>query len=341
MKTVISTFIKQLLFLCQYIIYELTYYVIGGEAILQDLINRPYNKCEIAPRTGSVAVVTGGARGIGACVVKKLLQCDMHVIICCRNTDAGKNVVAKIRKGGVYTGEATVYELDLCSLGSIKSCAAQIHKNFSYVNILVNNAGIMFPPYTETKEGFESQWGVNYVGPFLLTHLLTPLMEKVPGSIRGRVVNVTSCAHIAAKPIEFDNINMKNYFITSKAYAQSKLAQILFTIYLDKLLREKNSRTHVLSVHPGVVNTDIFEGTALKTLFPWVLQYLCKTVDEGATSVLYACISTDLEEKGGLYLTNCLVKPPSKLSQDQSLQNSLFNYTTKILNISEFGNPQI
>ncbi|XP_014277052.1 dehydrogenase/reductase SDR family member on chromosome X [Halyomorpha halys] len=337
MKSILTTLLKHFLFFLQYIVYEIKYYLIGGQAIIDDLLNGKNNVCEIEDRSGQIAVVTGGARGIGSVLVKKLLQCNMHVIICCRDVSRGSQLIEKCRKNGIKNGFGYVYHLDLTSLKSVRECAAKISQDFIHLNILVNNAGIMFPPYSETKEGFESQWGVNYIGHFYLTHLLLPLLEKGGSDTSGRIVNITSCAHSVVNSIPFDNINMKNYFITSKAYAQSKLAQILFTIHLDKLLRKNNSNVHVFSVHPGVVNTDIFNGTILKIIFPWVLHYICKSADGGATTVLYPCISSKLEGKGGLYLSNCCITSPSKLTEDPNLQNMLFNYTMKVLSIDNFG----
>ncbi|CAH1393052.1 unnamed protein product [Nezara viridula] len=338
MNSIFTILLKKIVFFLQYIVYEIKYYLIGGQAIIDDLLHGKYNICEIEDRSGKIAVVTGGARGIGSVLVKKLLQCNMHVIICCRDVNRGSQLIEKYRKNGIKTGFAYIYHLDLTSLKSVRDCAKKISQDFIQLNILVNNAGIMFSPYSETEEGFESQWGVNYMGHFYLSHLLLPLLEKGGSDTKGRIVNITSCAHSVINLIQFDNINMKNYFITSKAYAQSKLAQILFTIHLEKFLRKSNSNVHVLSVHPGVVNTDIFNGTILKIIFPWVLHYLCKSVDEGATTVLYPCISSKLEGKGGLYLSNCCITSPSKLSENSNLQNMLFNYTMKVLSINKFGN---
>ncbi|KAK9503749.1 hypothetical protein O3M35_010244 [Rhynocoris fuscipes] len=326
---------KRLCIYVQYMWYELIYAVIGFKAIIEDIKLKSTNKCPIINKNGEVAIVTGGSRGIGASLVKKLLQCEMTVIIGCRNIEAGRKTIENIRKNGVTSGEAHIFKLDMESFDSIKKFASIISTKFTFLNLLVNNAGIMFPSYHETTDGFESQLQVNYLAPFYLTHLLMPLLIKKESS---RVVNVTSAAHFACKSIHFDNMNLKNNFITSLAYAQSKLCLLLFTQELDRQLREMNSNVYVLAVHPGIVNTDLFNDTPLKKLCPWILKYLCKDEDAGATSVLAPCISPSLKDKGGLYLSNCSITTPSKTAQNEILQKELFSYSLKTLKINEFGN---
>lgn len=325
---------KKISFVLDYILYEIVYYALGGQSMIEDIILQGKNKCALVNKNGEVAIVTGGSRGIGATLVKKLLQCEMTVIIGCRNIEAGLKTVQQIREEGITKGEAHVYKLDLESMQSVKEFANEVLKNFAFLNLLVNNAGIMFPPYRETVDGFESQLAVNYLAPFYLTHLLVPLLNKKEAS---RVVMVTSCAHTAAKPIHFESMNMKKNYIPSAAYAQSKLCQLLFTLVIDRQLRERNSNVYVLAVHPGIVNTDLFNGTSLKRIFPWVLKFICKDVDAGATSVLAPCISPSWNKKGGIYLNNCTVTSPSKLAQDVELQKELLRYSQNVLNISTFG----
>ncbi|XP_014245098.1 short-chain dehydrogenase TIC 32, chloroplastic-like [Cimex lectularius] len=326
-------------FYLYYFVYEIFYYLIGSLAIVEDIVYRKRNKCSLQKRTGEVAIVTGGARGIGLSLVKNLLMCDMTVIIGCRKTTAGEVAIDKLRTAGLNSGLAKVIELDLMSLKSVKDFAHKVKSEFEAISLMINNAGIMFPPYIESEDGYESQWQVNYLAPFLLTHLLLPAFEHA-GEVSGknaRIVNVTSCAHVVSLPINFDNINKKDYYIPSAVYAQSKLAQILFSMELDNYLKTKQSKVRVLSVHPGIVNTDLFNGTLLKTIFPWLLKYICKDVEEGATSVLYPCLSPTLENVGGVYISNCQLKNPSSLAKDKALQAKLFQHSLNALNIKEFG----
>lgn len=322
-----------------YIKYQLVYYAVGFVAIFEDVFGRSRNKCDLQCKSNEVAVITGGARGIGAHVVKALLKCDMHVIIGCRNVSAGSTMVRKLRENGVESGSTTVLPLDLQSIDSIRTFAEAALKAKPQINILINNAGIMFPPYRETEDGFESQWGVNYIAHFLLTHLLLPSMISSAVSRKSRIINVSSCAHTVTKPFDFSDLNMKKNYIPTAAYAQSKAAQIMFTQYLDRLLQEKNYPVRVYAVHPGIVNTDIFDDTLIKILCPLpIRQLLFKMPEEGATSIVYACISPDLEDIGGVYISNCTITKPYDYVTKKSIQNKLFEVTKDILNVENFGN---
>ncbi|XP_073983951.1 retinol dehydrogenase 11-like [Rhodnius prolixus] len=330
----IANLTKKISFVLDYILYEIIFCVLGAQSMLEDIILKSKNKCALVNKNGEVAIVTGGSRGIGANLVKKLLQCEMTVIIGCRSVEAGLLTVQQIREEGITQGIAHVYKLDLESMQSVRDFANEIYNKFEFINLIVNNAGVMFTPYRETVDGFETQLAVNYLAPFYLTHLLMPLLNKKEAS---RVVMVSSCAHIAARAIHFENMNMRKNFITAAAYAQSKLCQILFTAEIDRNLRERNSNVYVLAVHPGIVNTDLFNGTPLKRWFPWILKFICKDVDAGAISVLAPCISSKFNKKGGIYISNCTAKTPSKLGQDIVLQKELLKYSLKVLSISKFG----
>ncbi|XP_075235277.1 polyprenol dehydrogenase-like [Lycorma delicatula] len=323
----------------KHIKYEIIYYILGARGIFEDLIYSTKNKCEPIRKTGEFAVITGGARGLGAVVVKKLLQCDMHVIIGCRKPEAAENVVKKIRENGIGTGSVTILQIDMASLESIKRFANDVKNKADKLHILINNAGIMFSPYLETEDGFESHWGVNYIGHFYLTHLLLGTLIETSNlsDTNTRIINVTSCAHFAGNKIDFHDVNMKNNYIPSAAYAQSKLAQLMFTKILDHRLKNEGKNVRVLAVHPGIVDTDIFNGTFLKTLFPWVIKLLFKTADQGATSILYTSVSPILNNKGGIYISNCCESPVSKIADDPLQQEQLFKHSLSSLDIIDFG----
>jgi NAD(P)-dependent dehydrogenase (short-subunit alcohol dehydrogenase family) len=126
-------------------------------------------------------------------------------------------------------------------------------------------AGVMSTPYQETKDGFESQMAINYLGHFLLTHLLMPQLIAGAKNNEGkstRIVNVSSCIHKIGK-IDYDDFHCKTFYYPIDAYAKSKLAQVFFTKYLDKYLKDTEVNVSVFSVHPGIVNTDLFEHSSI------------------------------------------------------------------------------
>ncbi|KAJ8936785.1 hypothetical protein NQ318_009001 [Aromia moschata] len=153
-----------------------------------------------------------------------------------------------------------------------------------------------------------------------------------------RIVNVSSCAHVLGTT-DFEDINNRETYISGRAYAQSKLALVLFTKHLDNLLKTENVFVQAHSVHPGMVNTDLFNGTVLKSLAPWVPALFFKDPQQGAIPIVYACLSSDLEGKGGTYITNCQVTASSKITYSIELQERLFNITKKLLKIEQFGVP--
>nr|CAH7763647.1 unnamed protein product [Callosobruchus chinensis] len=317
--------------------YELFYNFVGSRAMLQDFFMRKANKIDLPVKTGKNAVITGGTRGIGLEVIKMLLKCDINVIIGCRNIQQGEVLLEKFRSEEIITGNIDVFKLDISVIESVKTFSAAVKEKYSKIHYLINNAGIMFGPYIETRDGFESQFSTNYLGHFLLTHLLLPQI-KAAGQEKdnARIVNVSSCAHIIGK-LKFEDINNRHRYIPGEAYAQSKLAQVLFSIYLDKFLQKEGAHVQVHSVHPGIVNTELFNGTHLKNLVPWLPNLLFKVPEKGAIPIVYACFSPDLEGKGGTYIHNCKIYSTSEQAKSEELQEKLFDFTTNLLKIEKFG----
>ncbi|KAL1505366.1 hypothetical protein ABEB36_004950 [Hypothenemus hampei] len=318
--------------------YEILFNAIGSKYMIQDVFMRKRNTTELPMKSGNVAVITGGTRGIGLEVIKLLLKCDVTVIVGCRNVQQGENLLSKFREDGIKTGSIEVYLLDISVLESVRNFAKEVAKKHDKINYLINNAGIMFGPWAESRDGYESQFSTNYLGHFLLTHLLLPQLKKGgTNSSHSRVVNVSSCAHVIGK-INFTDINFRSqYYVPGEAYAQSKLAQILFSNFLNRLMVNENEPVQFHSVHPGLVNTDLFNDTNLKTIVPWLPSLLFKNPEQGAYPVIHACLSESLEGKGGTYINNCVEYQPSDQALDVELQEKLFNFTKKLLNIEKFS----
>jgi NAD(P)-dependent dehydrogenase (short-subunit alcohol dehydrogenase family) len=319
--------------------YELMYNAVGSRGIIEDMLMRSKNKTELPVLTGRTALITGGARGIGAEVVRMLLKCDVHVIIGCRNPQAGEQLLQKCRDGGVATGDITVYKLDISSIESVKGFAKAVADKHPKLHYLINNAGIMFGPYIESRDGFESQFSTNYLGHFLLAHLLFPqICAAGTETARARIVSVSSCAHLVGE-INFEDINNRHRYISAEAYAQSKLAQVLFTNYVEGLCRKESLPVQLHSVHPGIVNTELFDGTHLKNLAPWMPSLMFKTPEQGAIPIVHACVSPRLEGRGGTYIHNCRIFSTSDNAKSADLQEKLFDFTKDLLKIEEFGRP--
>ncbi|XP_012278264.1 dehydrogenase/reductase SDR family member on chromosome X [Orussus abietinus] len=317
------------------ILNELEYNVLAVKEIVADFLNAKYNKIELCERPDKVVIVTGGSRGIGATIVKLLLKCDMEVIIACRNPAAGDMTIRQIREAGITKGRACVYELDNASFKSIRRFSEKIKENYTKIDILVNNAGIMFTPYSEMEDGFEQQWGVNYLSHFLLTSLLLPLL-KAAGTKdeHARIVNISSCAHILGS-INFEDVNCKNEFIAQAAYSQSKLAQVMFTKTLQELLKQENMYIDAYAVHPGIVNTDIFQHSYVNKL-QWLKRLLFKSPEQGATSVVFAIVDISIQDKGGLYFSNCREVAVNRKVFDPELRERLFQLSLKQTQLKDF-----
>ncbi|KYN10492.1 Dehydrogenase/reductase SDR family member on chromosome X [Trachymyrmex cornetzi] len=296
-----------------------------------------YSFLDLFPKPNRIAIVTGGSRGIGAKVVKQLLQCDMEVILACRVISLGENIIHQIRESGVTSGRAKVYKLDNSSLESVKKFAKQIKADYDKIHVLINNAAVMFPTsYKNTEDGYEEQWMINYLSHFLLMSLLLPLL-KTGGHPEecSRIVNVTSCAHDLGT-INFDYINNfdKKILCRHDSYGQSKLAQTMSTITLQKLFKNKSLNILVYSVHPGIVKTDLFQDTVL-AWNKW-LMVGWKTADQGATPVIYAAISKDLEKKGGIYISNCKEMAVPSLALEEEVRERLFELSLKQTHLKNF-----
>ena len=249
---------------------------------------------EIENMPQRIAIVTGANNGLGFETTKGLVSKKIKVIMACRNKD--KATIAKSNILSVYpNANLEIMELDLTSLESVRAFVASYLAKYHQLDLLINNAGIMIPPFGKTKDGFETQMGVNYFSHFLLTQLLLPLLNKTPNS---RVVSLSSIAHKNAR-IDFNNLNSEHSYSKTSAYGQSKLACLLFAFELDRRLKKANS--HVLSVaaHPGVSNTNLFQFAPkiIKALAFLFVPFFTHSPENAALPSLNAALGKDV--KGG------------------------------------------
>ncbi|GAB4530527.1 MAG: SDR family NAD(P)-dependent oxidoreductase [Anaerolineae bacterium] len=212
---------------------------------------------DMPDQTGRTAIVTGANSGLGYETALALARKGAHVVMAIRNLEKGQQAHDDIRKQ-VPNASLRMMKLDLSSLESVRSFARDFQQQYSQLDLLINNAGVMATPYSHTKDGFEMQFGVNHLGHFALTGLLMEMLIATPGS---RVVTVTSTANYIGS-IHFDDLQLKNNYSRYGAYGQSKLANVMFTFELQRRLQAAGVQTVALTAHPGLSSTNLQSNTA-------------------------------------------------------------------------------
>jgi len=297
-----------------------------------------FNIKKIPSQKGRIAVVTGANTGLGFETTRALVGTGMKVIIACR--DMEKAQAARYQITSEHPGSDLVIMLiDLSRLSSVHDFAHAFLARYDRLDLLINNAGLMIPPYSKTEEGFESQMGVNYFAHFLLTGLLFNTIAKTHGS---RVVTLASNAHKRGL-INFDDLHWEKRYDPLKAYRQSKLACLIFAFELDRKIRKAGLKTISVAAHPGLSITDIvrhFPGWLLLIGKPFT-AFFTHSPEKGALPVLYAALSPDVE--GGEYFGpmgyNEWTGMPGRakstlLSHDESLARRLWELSEKLTGIS-------
>jgi NAD(P)-dependent dehydrogenase (short-subunit alcohol dehydrogenase family) len=277
--------------------------------------------------SGKTAIVTGSNTGIGYETALDLYKKGAKVYVACRNQEKALNAIDRMKADG-GTGELVYEQLDLASLRSVKAFADNVIKAESRLDLLINNAGIMIPPPSKTEDGFEIQFGVNFIGHFALTGHLFNLLEATKGS---RVVTLSSIAHRGAE-IDFDNFRLEKEYKNWREYGQSKLADIIFALEFEKRLRKNGNQIISLASHPGFSETDLQKYMDKDMLASLELM----TAKEGAQPTLAACLREDA--KGGQDGHNEQKGKPAlakidAAALDETLNAKLWNWakeTTKV-----------
>lgn len=257
--------------------------------------------------TGRTIFVTGGNSGLGREAARAFAAKGAHVVIAGRDQAKLDEAQAEIR---AKTGSESVETIvcDLGSLASVRACGKEARERLGKIDILLNNAGIMACPKGETADGFETQFGTNHLGHFVLTKELMPLVEA--GEAR-RIVNLSSLAHDRSD-VDFDDPNFeRREYDPWISYGQSKTANVLFSVGLEKRYADKG--IHAYAVHPGGIQTNLGRhmteemiAALMKNMddrpnFDW------KTIPQGAATSVWASTAPELEGKGGVYCEDCHV----------------------------------
>lgn len=259
----------------------------------------PWSLKNAAPQTGRIAIVTGANAGLGFETALALAGTGCAVVLACRSLPNAQAARERIVRQ-YPSANVDCMKLDLCDLASVRAFASQYAKQHRTLDLLINNAGIMMPPYALTPDGFESQLAANYLGHFALTGLLLPLLTQTPGS---RVVSLSSLAH-KWSGIRFDDMNFKKGYNKRLAYGQSKLACLMFAYELQRRLQRAGSTTLSVAAHPGVSATNLFRHmpAAVGLLSP-LTALVFQSAKGGALPTLYAALGADIA--GGDYCGPC------------------------------------
>jgi NAD(P)-dependent dehydrogenase (short-subunit alcohol dehydrogenase family) len=246
---------------------------------------------QIPRQDGRVAVVTGANTGLGFETARWLAERGASVVLAVRDTEKGELAAARMN------GDVSVRELDLTSLESVRAAAAGLHATHRRIDLLINNAGVMYTPKQTTRDGFEMQFGTNHLGHFALTGLLLDLLLPVPGS---RVVTVSSTGHRIRAAVHFDDLQWERSYGRVAAYGQSKLANLMFTYELQRRLAVHGT-TAAVAAHPGISDTELARNApaVVRRSLTWLAPLIAQPATAGALPTLRA--ATDPSVLGGQY----------------------------------------
>ncbi|KAK4299325.1 hypothetical protein Pmani_028384 [Petrolisthes manimaculis] len=290
---------------------------------------------------GKVVVVTGSNSGIGKETARDLAGRGAVVVLACRDRTAAQAAVTSIRVD-TQDGDLIIMSLDLSDLDSIRTFASNFKQKFNKLDVLVNNAGLSMPPdeRKKTKDGFEINFGVNHLGHFLLTHLLTSEIKDTPNS---RIVNVSSQLYVQGK-LDFDNLDAEKGWdpkLRNSLYCTSKLANILHSRELARRL--KGTSTGVFALSPGFVATGLFRYSASRlgwmkriAMAP-VVFFMMRSARKGAQSNIYCAVSEDLDGVEWAYVRDCKQSEVNEAARDPDTAARLWEVSMKLVGEAEPG----
>jgi NAD(P)-dependent dehydrogenase (short-subunit alcohol dehydrogenase family) len=275
---------------------------------------------------GRTVLITGGSDGIGFAAAEALALRQAKVFLLGRNPEKTEKAVKKLREG---SGNPNIdfFLADLSSQKSIRQTAAVIRGQLERLDVLINNAGGIFPRFALSEDGLELTIATNHLAPFLLTHLL---LDRLLASPDGRIITVTSAAHYYGS-MDFARFRDPKRYHFYRAYAQSKLANVLFTHELAERLQ--GSAISVNCVHPGVVRTRIGnKNTPVVMSIGWTLFALLFGISsaKGAETVVYLASSDDVRGVSGGYYARCRKQQSSSLSHDKDLATKLWQISEEL-----------
>ena len=265
---------------------------------------RHWTAQDVGDQSGRIAVVTGASSGLGLETARVLAVHGATVVLAGRDqarTAAAADDIRQHADASVQAGSVQTADLDLASLQSVRAAGADLTSRFAQIDLLINNAGVMFTPYSLTKDGYELQFGTNHLGHFALTGLLMPSLLAASGS---RVVTVSSNGHRTGR-VNFADLQSARHYNRYAAYGRSKLANLLFTYELQRRLAAAKAHTIALAAHPGTARTELtrhmstVSKAAMSPRFATINSWWVQDAKMGALPTLRA--ATDPDAIGGTY----------------------------------------
>ncbi|XP_058236826.1 dehydrogenase/reductase SDR family member on chromosome X isoform X2 [Hemibagrus wyckioides] len=277
-------------------------YLIGVKVLIYQMLHKSFTLPVLPRQNGRVAIVTGGARGMGYETSQHLASLGTHVVIAGNEEEEGLVAVKKIQKESGH-----------------------------------KKAGVMLVPERKTEDGFELHFGLNYLGHFLLTNLLLAGLRDSGQSRRcSRIITVSSATHYGGR-LDLNDLQGRSCYSSHGAYSQSKLALVLFTYHLQERLWARGDPVTANVVDPGMVDTDLYQNLCSPAQLAKkpVAKLLFRTPAEGASTAVYAAAASELEGHGGLYLYNGQKKISSASSYDKQLQEKLWTKSCAMVGLQE------
>lgn len=298
----------------------------------------PWSTADMPDLNGRTAVITGANTGLGLETARALAGRGAAVTLAVRSTAKGDAAADSIRSD-VRFADVSVQALDLSSLESVRAAAAALNDTHDHIDLLINNAGVMYTPWQTTADGFEMQVGVNHLGHFAFTGLL---LDRLQAADNARIVTVASVAHMIKSAIDVDRLNDKSGYDRVAAYGRSKLANLLFTYELQRRLVATKSNASALAAHPGVSATELGRNSpGFIRLGEKVFRPLLMPAAKGALPTLRA--ATDPAALGGQYFGpdgfrefrgDPVVVTSTQRSHDATLQGDLWRVSEDLTGVT-------
>lgn len=296
-----------------------------------------WTKENIQDQTGRTAIITGANIGIGYETALALYEKGAHVILACRDINKANEAAAQIRLTS-ENGTVDVLHLDLSDLDSVKAAAEAFKSEHQKLDLLINNAGVMVPPASTTKQGLELQFGTNVIGHFAFTALLYPLLKETPNS---RIVTLSSLVYRLGA-IDYNNLKLEKNYDPNREYAQSKLGNLLFTLELERRITQTGDAVLSVASHPGVTGTNLSRYLTQDDI-TGIIEVYGELMEpwQGALPSLYAAVAEDIssgdyigpDQDGGLrgYPEKAEILP---LALDEAEAKKLWQYAEEVTGIS-------